>query len=96
MMGQLMAIGRTVWGPKVPPLKGTEASLSYAQYFLYLVSSSVNVFIFHITSLDTFWIHLYAVWKWELAKHRRASFSPFFRIREFLSLSGPQDRKSIM
>ena len=26
--GQLMAIGRTVWGPKVPTLKGTEASLS--------------------------------------------------------------------
>ena len=28
MMGQLVAIGRTVWGPKVPTLKGTE-SLSY-------------------------------------------------------------------
>ena len=27
-MGQLMTIGRT-WGPKVPTLKGTEASLSY-------------------------------------------------------------------
>ena len=26
---QLMAVGRTVWGPKVPTLKGTEASLSY-------------------------------------------------------------------
>ena len=25
MMGQLMAIGRTVWVPKVPILKGTEA-----------------------------------------------------------------------
>ena len=35
-MGQLMAIGRTVWGPKVPTLKGTEASLSCIQYFLYL------------------------------------------------------------
>ena len=44
--GQLMAIGRTVWGPKVPTLKGTEASLSYVQCFLYLVSSSVNVSIF--------------------------------------------------
>ena len=36
--GQLMAIGRTVWGPKVTTLKGTEASLSYVQCFLYLVS----------------------------------------------------------
>ena len=26
--GQLMVIGRTVWGPRVPTLKGTEASLS--------------------------------------------------------------------
>ena len=30
-------IGRTVWGPKVPPLKGTEESLSYVQCFLYLL-----------------------------------------------------------
>ena len=43
MMGQLMLIGRIVWGPKVPTLKGTEASFSYGQYFLYLVSSSMNV-----------------------------------------------------
>ena len=35
-MGHLMEIGRTVWGPKGPTLKGTEASLSYAQCFLYL------------------------------------------------------------
>ena len=34
-----------VWGPKVPTLKGTEASLSYIQCYLYLVSSSVNVSI---------------------------------------------------
>ena len=54
MMGQLMVIGRTMWGPKVPTLKGTEASLSYVQCFLYLVSSSVNVSIFPITWLDTF------------------------------------------
>ena len=32
--GQLMAIGRTVWGPKVPTLKRIEASLSYIQCFL--------------------------------------------------------------
>ena len=53
--GQLMVIGRTVWGPKVPTLKGTEVSLSYVQCFLYLVSSSINVSIFDSTWLDTFW-----------------------------------------
>ena len=35
-MRQLMANGRTVWGPEVPTLMGTEVSLSYVQYFLYL------------------------------------------------------------
>ena len=49
---------RTGWSPKVPILKGTEASLSYARCFLYLVSSSINVFIFHSTCLDTFWTDL--------------------------------------
>ena len=49
---QLMAIGKTVWGPMVPTLKGTEASLSYVQCFLYLVSSSRNMSIFHISRLD--------------------------------------------
>ena len=47
MTGQLMAIGRTVWGHKVLTLRGTEASLSYVQCFLYLVTS-INVSIFHI------------------------------------------------
>ena len=45
-IGQLMVIGRTVWDPKVPTLKRTEALLFYKQCSLYLVSSSVNVFIF--------------------------------------------------
>ena len=54
MTGQLMAIGRAVWGPKVPTLKGTEASLSYVQWFLYLVSFSINVPIFLIACLDNF------------------------------------------
>ena len=31
----------------MPTLKGTEASLSYAQCFSYLVSSSISVSIFH-------------------------------------------------
>ena len=48
---KLTAIGQTVWGPKVPTLKGTEASLSYIQCFLNLVSSSIHVSIFHITWL---------------------------------------------
>ena len=56
--GQLMAIGRTVWGPKVPTLKGTEATLSYVQCLLSLGSSSINISIFHITWLNTFWTDL--------------------------------------
>ena len=48
MSGQLIVIGRTVWGPKVPTLKGTEVSLLYVQCFLYLVSL-INISIFHIT-----------------------------------------------
>ena len=60
MTGQLMAIGRTMWGPKVPTLKGTEASLSYVQCFSYLVSSSINVSLFHSAWMDTFWTdHIY-------------------------------------
>ena len=57
MTRQLMVIGRTVWGPKVPTLKATEASLSCVQCFLYLylVSASIHVSIFHIMWLDTFW-----------------------------------------
>ena len=39
-------------------LEGTEASLSFVQCFLYLVSSSINVSVFHITWLDTFWTDL--------------------------------------
>ena len=65
MMGQLTVIGRTVFGPKVPTLKGTEVSLSYAQCFLYLVSSSINVsFILHgwIPSGQT--SHIYKIYKW--------------------------------
>ena len=57
-IGQLMATGRTVWGPKAPALKGTEASLSYGQCFLCLVSASINVSIFHTTWLEPFWTEL--------------------------------------
>ena len=57
-MGQLLVIGRTVWGPKVPTLKETETSLSCVQCFLYFISSSITVSIFHITWLDTLWTDL--------------------------------------
>ena len=48
-MGQLMVIGRTVCGPQVPPLKGTEMSFSYVQCFLYLylLGQMPLVFIVH-------------------------------------------------
>ena len=38
--------------------QGTEASLSYVPCFLYLISTSINVSIFHITWLDNFWTDL--------------------------------------
>ena len=41
----------------MPTLKETEASMSYVQCFLYLVSS-INVSIFHSVGLDTFWTDL--------------------------------------
>ena len=64
MTGQLMVTGRTVWGPKVPALKGTGVSLSYVQCFLYLVPSSINASIFHIKWLDTFRQTLYTVFSY--------------------------------
>ena len=36
--------------------------LSYVQCFLYLVSSSINVFIFHSIWLDVFWKDIYIFW----------------------------------
>ena len=52
--GQLMVIGRTVWGAMVPTLKRTETLFSYIYCFLYLVFSSIYVSIFQFTWLDTF------------------------------------------
>ena len=49
--GQLMVIGRNVWGPKVPTLKRTKASLFYVQCFLSLIFSSVNNFLYFQTIL---------------------------------------------
>ena len=75
MTGQLMVIGRTVWGPQVPTLKGTETSLSYVQCFLSLLSSSINVSNFHITRwtppgqtshpLLTMDINIYPLFQWQ-------------------------------
>ena len=42
MMRQMVALGRTVWGLKVPTLMGMEASLFCVQCFLYLASSPIN------------------------------------------------------
>ena len=43
---------------RVITLEGTEVSMSYIQCFLYTVPSSINVSIFHIRWLDTFWTDL--------------------------------------
>ena len=39
----------------MPTLKGTEVLLLYVQCFWYLLSSSINVSIFHIIWVDSFW-----------------------------------------
>ena len=57
--GQLMMM--TVWGPKVPTLKGPEVSLSCVQCFFCLLSSSINVSSFLIAWLDTFWTDLICI-----------------------------------
>ena len=54
MTGQLMVIGRTVWGPKVPTLKGLRRHCP-----VYNVSCIFfNKCLFHSTGLDTFWTDL--------------------------------------
>ena len=60
IMGQLMTIERTVWGPTVLTLKGTKASLSYVRCFLYPASSSISIcFSYHMAGnlLDRSRIH---------------------------------------
>ena len=75
--GQLMLIGGTVWGPKVPTLKRTEVLLFYVQCFFYLVSS-INVSVFHTKWLDTLWTEPFkvflSIFYW-LCYY--ATFSPF-------------------
>ena len=52
IMWQLMAIGRTVW---VPRCLFEEDWGSIVLCTMFLVSSSINISIFHITLLDIFW-----------------------------------------
>ena len=58
--GSWWQLGELCEVPQVPTLKGTEASFPMynVSCFLYLVSYSINVSIFHITWLDTFWTDL--------------------------------------
>ena len=51
---------------KVITLKETEVSLSFVQYFLYLLSFSITISSFHITWLDTFWADLIYILNLEL------------------------------
>ena len=50
MTRQLMGTGRTVWAPKVPTLKGSEASLPCVQCFLCLVSSRNVLFSYYMAA----------------------------------------------
>ena len=43
----------------MPTSKGTEASLSFVQCFLYLVAPSIHGSIFHRMRLNTFWTDLF-------------------------------------
>ena len=82
-MGQLKAIGRTVWSAKMPTLKGTKASLSYVQCFLYLVSCSINVSFSYCMCeyfLDRLCTNLYRPWR--LRNANGINCNPFLKARE--------------
>ena len=70
--GQLMEIGRTVWGPyshRCPLWRGLRC---HCPITMFLVSSSINTSIFHITWLNTFWtdLVLYVLQgRWSLLHH---------------------------
>ena len=49
----MMVIGRTVWGSKMPTLKGTEVSLSYVAFLVSCVF--FNKCLYFSYWLDTFW-----------------------------------------
>ena len=85
-MGQLMAIKRTIWGLKVPTLKGTEASLSYVHCFLYFESSSVNVFfIVHgwIPSGQTSYIYMHITEKETIYSNIQLAYKHYTHVIRF-------------
>ena len=56
--GQLMAIGRTVWGPKVPTLEGNWGIIVSCTMFLVSCIFFNKCLYFHFTWVDTFWTGL--------------------------------------
>ena len=82
--GQLMAIRRTVWGPKVPTLKGTEASLSYVQCFLclYLLQKCLYFFILHgwRPSGQTSYIFFTLLFSFSLCKYPEVGFLDYTEV----------------
>ena len=75
-----MVTGKTVWGPKVPTFKGTGASLSCAQCFLYLVSSSITASIF----LFFFFFLYFIVVQLQLSAFIPTTPSPFFMLHGWI------------
>ena len=82
--GQLMAIRRTVWGRKVPTLKGTEASLSYVQCFLclYLLQKCLYFFILYgwIPSGQTSYIFFTLLFSFSLRKYPEVGFLDYTEV----------------
>ena len=54
-MGQLMGIGRTLWGAKVPALKVSHCPIQETFYMLLVSCIFSSVSIFHITWQHTLW-----------------------------------------
>ena len=91
-MGQLMAIGRIVWGSKVPTLKETEVSLSYVQCFLYLVSSSINVSVFLFLLLCCF-LKMLFIFREGKGGRKRGRETSMWRDASHTSPTGDLDQK---
>ena len=87
-MGRLTEIGRNVWGPKVPTLRGTEAPFSHVQCFLYLISSLINISIFHSTWLGTFWTYLVTLNTYILPTQMASLILGTHSMMVFLTFSG--------
>ena len=61
VLNRVRVAERTVWGPKVPTLKGTEASLSCVYCLLYLVYSSKNVYFSHYITFTLHYMKVFCV-----------------------------------